>query len=159
MVRLAPFGGRFRVYGPVSCTTPIPPHGSSGWYDGPVTDTFGSIDLRGYNQGTANGGDISLGPFGIPFGSSGAVVPFSAETTSNGYPVPPGANGVCIIPPSGNTIGIALAAGSVAIYEESLAIHPQLPTLWTFDTLTPNVPGNVFLVSNGYPVLVSLQFT
>lgn len=117
--------------------------------------SYGFFQIAGVQSGTGAGGQSTLGPYAIPFGSSFDVQPVVVNTTAT-VPVPSGALGVCICPPIGNTtpsvewstVSTGNAAGNY--------IAPGVPSLWEFDSA--HLPSNIYLVS-GSSVTVQVQFT
>lgn len=118
--------------------------------------TFGFFQLAGVQSGVAAGGASYLGPYAIPFGSVFQVQQVVVNTTAT-IAVPLEADGVCIIPPIGNTTpSIQWSTVSLANASAGNYIAPGQPSLWEFDEA--NHPSNIYLNSGGN-VTVQVQFT
>lgn len=115
--------------------------------------TYGSFNVAGIATPTTGTGYQPLGPFAIPFSNTSEVLTVVVNTTLT-VPVPSSAGGVAIIPPPANTNTLTFRTvnGDTGTF-----LSPQSPSFIEFDTVTPHVPSNIYLVSGASLTLV-LQF-
>lgn len=111
----------------------------------------GFYSIQGIQTGTGVG-RVPLGPFNVPFGDVTEVLTETVNTAVT-IPVPPGAQGVSISPPPGNTtpsLKVKTVSGDSGTF-----IGPGTPSVIQFDPA--NLPANIYLVSSG-SVVVVVQF-
>jgi hypothetical protein len=118
----------------------------------------GFFSIQGAQINTAQAGRVPLGPFNIPFGTVAYVETLSLTAGTTAVAVPAGASGVAIIPPIGAPPGGVTLKQKTVSGDSGEFISTEYPTVIEFDTVTPNVPANLYLVAAGGSITVVVQF-
>jgi hypothetical protein len=114
--------------------------------------SYGYFTLGGIQVQTAGGGQASLGPYSVAFGSTLDSAPVVVNTTAT-IAVPAGCLGVCISPPAGNTTP-SVQFSSVSALDVGY-IAPGSPSLIGFDPA--HLPANIYLQTSS-SVTIQVQF-